>query len=836
MARRKAIAAVEKDEEVRVTRTTRSRAAQAAQQALPSLPPPPPPPAPRGRTTTKSTGRKRKPSVSPDEDDELATKKANTRTSLSPAPPVNRGKKAAIKNAPGRRKAITSPTVSGSNFPGDEMDVEEQEDAEEPPVETEHESTQDLPMEGGRENVEVEAEVKKPRKTRKAPTKKRGIQKKVALPGSGIRKGKKAGWKFDGSQIEVEVEPEMSATDDADDREASVSSMLFEDKTDTPPSSFMVQEDSNRAIEDVKVQVEEPEKVKRAPTRKRGAKKVEIPPGSCRRGRSAGLEINKPQMEVASEPAELKIEPSEETTATNVEKPKAKRGRKPSQKAAKRGGRKAPAAKSKAGEETSTEGPDIEGGNIQGDGLEKVNAEGTTVDNNIISEVDQGEKDEEIRIEEAPADQVSVEETIANATADTGVTGVGEASVEELKAGTAVAEKTVLEETTVSTAVLKEPAVGGLTVESTAFDKAPGIEIPVVEEEAKVEEVEVEEAEVVLAETEEAKIEASVVEEAALEHIAVEDAIVGKAIETETTWAEEAQMVEEMAEAVSVEGVGAKDSNTEEAIAEDMTLESKVAESEICEAVGEEVAVQQPTGPDVGDTKEDVVDDTTAPIGTPAEPTSGETNTTASFAVEPMGDDTIDSIAMVEAEDNIPEGKIHEGEGGQLSAVTGTEDSEKASSSLADASGNDIEPEVKDRCHALSSLKRKAKGRLSEPATGNVADFVEVDANHKRRSTGGGLPLPKRRRVTPPPMQPPSTPAAISPSPRKVTSPSAESTPRSTGSLTTPVKPLGPFLMPPATPEAVAGIGRSPTKGSTPLKLVCTSYFSFSTIGFFCVD
>jgi len=714
------------------------------------------------------------------------------------------------------------------------MDVEEPEGAEKPPVKTEHGSGQDLPVEGGRENVEVEAEMKKPTKTRKVPAKKRGMQKKVAVPGSGIRKGKKVGWEFDGPQVEVEVESEMSATDDADDREASASSMLFEDKTDTPPSSFMVQEDSHRPIEDAEVQVEEPEKAKKAPARKRGAKKVEIPPGGCRRGRSAGLEINKPQMEVASEPAEPEIEPSGETAATNVEKPKAKRGRKPGQKAAKKGGKKAPAVKAKAGEETSTEGLDIQGGGIQGGNLEAVNAEGTTVDKNAISEVDvQGGKDE-IRIEEALADQISVEEAIANASADTGVTGVGEAGVEELKAGAAVTEETILEETAVNAAVLDESAVGGLTVESTAFDKAPGIETPAVEEEAGAEEAEVEEAKVVLAESEEAKIEESVVEEAALEHIAVEDAIVDKAIGTGTTWVEEAQVVGEMAEAVSVEGVGAKDSNTEEAIAKDMALESKAAESEVCEAAAEEVAVQQPTGPDVGDTKEGVIDDTTVPTGILAELTSGETDTTTSVAVEPMGDDTIDSIAMVEAEDNVPEGKIHGGEGGQLSIVADTKNYEKASSSLADASDNDTGPELKDRSHALSSLKRKAKGRLSEPATGYTADFAEVDANHKRRSTGGGLPLPKRRRVTPPPMQPPSTPATISPSPRKVASPSAESTPRSTGPLTTPVKPLGPFLMPPATPEAVAGIGRSPTKGSTPLKLVCMFYFSFSTIVFFC--
>lgn len=833
MARRKAVAAVEKDEDVRVTRSTRSRTAQAAQQVPPSLPPPP---APRGRTTTKSTGRKRKPSVSSDGDDELATKKANIRTSPSPAPPVNRGRKAAIKNARGRRKAITSPTVSGSNSLGDEMDVEEPEDVEEPPAKTEPEPSQDLPMEGGRENVEIEAEVKKSRKTRKAPAKKRGTPKKVAAPGSGIRKGEKAGWKFDGPQIEVEVEPEMSATDDADDEEASAiaSSMLAEDKTDTPPSSFMVQEDFNGAIEDAKVQVEEPEKVKKAPTRKRGAKKVEIPPGSCRRGRSAGLEINKPQMEAVSEPAEPKIEPSKETTATNVEKPKAKRGRKPGQKAAKKGGKKAPAVQAETGEETSIEGLNIEGGNIQGGDLEEVNAKGTTADNNIISEAGvQGEKDEEIRIEEAPADQVSVEETITDANADIRVTGVGEASVEELKADAAVTEEAILEETAVNAAVPDESTVGGVTVESTAFDKAPEIEIPVVEEEAKAEGVEVEEAKVVLAETEEVKIEESAVEEAALEHAAVEDAIVDKAIETETTLVE-AQMVKEMVETVSAEEVGAKDSNTEEAIVEDTALELKAAGSGVCEAVEEEVAIQQPTGLDADDTLEDVVDDAAAPTDILAEPTIGETNTTTSVAVEPMGDDTIDSITMAEAEDNVPEGTIHEGERGQLSAVASTQDSEKASSSVADAAGNDIGSEIKDRRHALSSLKRKAKGRLSEPATGNVADFVEVDANHKRRSTGGGLPLPKRRRVTPPPMQPPSTPATISPSPRKVASPSAESTPRSAGPLTTPVKPLGPFLMPPATPEAVAGIGRSPTKGkaSTPLKLLCMSYFSFSTIVF----
>ena len=827
MARRKAVA-VEKDEDVRVTRSTRSRTAQAAQQVPPSLPPPP---APRGRTTTKSAGRKRKPSVSSDEDDELAAKRANIRTSPSPAPPVNRGRKAAIKNARGRRKAITSPTVSGSNSLGDEMDIEEPEDVEEPPAKTEHEPSQDLPMERGRENVEVEAEVKKPRKTRKAPAKKRGTPKKVAAPGSGIRKGEKAGWKFDGPQIEVEVEPEMSATDDADDGEASAvaSSMLAEDKTDTPPSSFMVQEDFNGAIEDAKVQVEEPEKVKKATARKRGAKKVEIPPGSCRRGRSAGLEVNKPQMEVVSEPVEPKIEPSKETTATNVEKPKAKRGRKPSQKAAKKGGKKAPAVEAETGEETSIEGLNIKGGNIQGDNLEEVNAEGTSADNNIISEAGvQGGNDEEIRIEEAPADQVSVEETITDANADIRVTGVREASVEELKADVAVTEEAILEETAVNAAVLDESTVEGLTVESTAFDKAPEIEIPVVEEEVKAEGVEVEEANVVLAETEEVKIEESAVEEAA-----IEDAIVDKALETETTWVEEAQMVKEMVETVSVEEeVGTKDSNTEEAIVEDTALELKAAGSGVCEAVEEEVAIQQPTGPDVGDTMED---DAIAPTGILAEPTTCETNTTMSAAVEPMGGDTIDTIAMAEMEDNVPGGTIHEGGGGQLSAVAGTKDSEKASSSVADVAGNDIGSEIKDRRHALSSLKRKAKGRLSEPATGNVADFVEVDANHKRRSTGGGLPLPKRRRVTPPPMQPPSTPATISPSPRKVASPSAESTPRSTGPLTTPVKPLGPFLMPPATPEAVAGIGRSPTKGkgSTPLKLLCMSYFSLATIVFF---
>ncbi|PWW72385.1 hypothetical protein C7212DRAFT_232397 [Tuber magnatum] len=812
MARRKAVTAVEKDEEVRVTRSTRSRAAQAAQQAPPSIPPPPPPPppAPRGRTAAKSASRKRKSSVSSDEDDELATKKANIRTSSSPPPTVNRGRKAAIKNARGRRKVITSPTVSGSNTLGDEMDVEEPENVELPPVvEAEHESGKNLPMGEGRENVEVEAEVKKPKKARKAPAKRRGAQKKVAVPDSGIRKGRKPGRKFDGSQIEVE--PEMSATDDADDGEASAltSSMLTEDKTDTPPSSFLVQEDSNMATKGVGAQVEEPEKVKRTPARKRGAKK----------------------MEVASDPAEPKVEASEETTAANVEKPKAKRGRKPGPKATRKGGRKPPAVKAEAEEEASIEGSNVEVG-VQEGSLERVGAEGTTADNNIISGAGlQGEKDGEIGVSEAPADRVSVEETITNANADIEVTKAGEARVEESEADAAATKEVVLEETAVGVAILDESAIREFTVESTAFDKAPEIELPIVEEEAKAEEVGVEGLGLALAETGGVVIGEPVVGETALEHLAVEDAIIDKSIEIEATRAEEAQMVEKIVEDVSVEVVGSRDSNAEKTIAEDTTLEPKAPKSGVFEAVEEEVAIQQLTRPDAGGAVEDLVDDTTAPGGILAESAGDETNATTNIAAEPVADDTIGNIATAQAEGGVP-GKVREDEEGQLSTEGSAKDPGKSSPTVVDAVGSDIRAEIEDGCHALPSFKRKARGRLSEPAGGKVADFVKMDASHKRQSTGGGLPLPKRRRVTPPPMQPPSTPAAIAPSPRKVASPSAESTPRSTGTLATPVKPLGPFLMPPATPEAVAGFGRSPTKGSAPLGLVCMSYFLFSTIVF----
>ncbi|CUS15255.1 unnamed protein product [Tuber aestivum] len=818
MARRKAVAAVEKDEEVRVTRTTRSRAAQAAQQALPSIPPPPPPPpAPRGRAATKPASRKRKPSVSSDEGDEFAAKKANIRTSPSPPPTVNRGRKAAIKNARGRRKVITSPEVSGSNPLGDEeMGVQEPEDVGLPPV-VKHESGLNLPMGEGRENVEIEAEVKKPKRARKAPAKKRGVQKKkVAVPDSGIRKGRNPGRKFDGPQ--VEVEPEMSATDDADDGEASAlaSSMITEDKTDTPPSSFLVREDSDIPTEDVKVPVEEPEKVKRAPARRRGAKKVEIPPGSCRRGRSAGLGINKPQMEVASEPAEPKVEASEETAATNVEKPKPKRGRKPGQKTTRKYEKKPPAAGVEAEEETSIEGPNIEGGVLEGS-LEGVGAGGAIAGNDIISGACvQGGEDGENRISGAPADQVSVEETITKANTDIEVTKAGEARVEEPKADAAVAEEAVLEETALNVAVLDGSAAGELTVESATFDKAPEIEVPMVGEEAKAEEVEVQEAKAAPVETKEMVTEEHVAEEAVLEH-AVGDVIIDKPVEIEVARAGEAQMVEKMVEAGSVEGVGTRDLNTEKAIAEDTTLEPKALESEVCEAIEEEVAVQQPAGPGAGDTMEDLVDNTTAPTGILAESAGDETT---SIAAEPVGDEAIGNIAMPEAEDSVTEAKIHGDEEGELDAGGSTNNPGKSSPSVADTVGGDIGAEIKDGRHGLSSLKRKTRGRLSEPTGEKVADFVKLGASHKRRSTGGGLPLPKRPRVTPPPMQPPSTPATISPSPRKVASPSAESTPRSTGPLTTPVKPLGPFLMPPATPEAVAGFGRSPTKGSTLMELV----------------
>ncbi|RPA97685.1 hypothetical protein L873DRAFT_1103817 [Choiromyces venosus 120613-1] len=790
MARRKAVAAVERDEEVRVTRTTRSRAAQAAQQAAPS--PPPPPPAPRGRTTTKSTSRKRKSSVSSDEDDELATKKANIRTSSSPAPPVNRGKKAAIKNARGRH---------------DEMDVEGPENVEELPVdETEHETGQNLPMDEDQENVKVEAEAKKPKKTRKAPAKKRGAQKKVAVPDSGIRKGRKPGRKFDGPQVQAQAEVEMSATDDAGDGEASAvtSSMLTEEKTDTPPSSFIVQENSNAATEDTKVQVEEPEKVIEASTRKRGAKK----------------------MEVASEPVEPKVETSEETTTTNVEKPKAKRGRKPGQKNTKKGGKKAPAVKPEAEEEEEApiQGPNIEGGSIHEGSLEETNAEGATADKNTLLGADvREEKDKEVKIEEAPVDQVSVEETITDAVADIQATKVEEARVEEPKADAAMTEEAILEENAVNVAVLDESAVGELTVESTAFDKVP--EIPMVEGEAKAE-VEVEEAKVlessvVPAEMKEVVVEESVVEEAALEHVATGDTVVDGAPELEVTQVEEAEMVEKIVEDISVEEAGGKDSDldAEKTIAENADPEPKAVESEVSEVVEKAIAVQQPSSPDTGDAIEDVVDETTVPTGILAESTNDVTNTATSIAVEPTGDNTIDSITMAQAESNAPEGRIYEDEDGQLIAEGSTKNTKKSSLNLADAAGSDIEAEIKDRRHMFSSLKRKS--RLSEPVEGNVADILGIDGIHKRRSTGGGLPLPKRPRVTPPPMQPPSTPATISPSPRKIASPGAETTPRSRGGpLTTPVKPLGPFLMPPATPEAVAGIGRSPTKGSTPLKLV----------------